>query len=223
MIIDMFKRSGKKREKEKWASSSETAFPFEKRPLLAGKFCLFSLPPPTPYSFSFSLFFAPSSPSWPRLLKRWITLSTEKRKCFSLILTYPLDSAIQRLNIPGLNAWIRPPQPLVQEVFFAFSLRVSVETHLRLFWGKEDLTEKTKINYQPFPRVEYFPGSTFGTKEKGHIKQINKNFVLKTCLCLFTKLLFNAYTISVLLYINKSLKSLDRKQKFTSTRRILNS
>ena len=49
MIIDMFKRSGKKREKEKWASSSETAFPFEKRPLLAGKFCLFSLPPPPPH------------------------------------------------------------------------------------------------------------------------------------------------------------------------------
>ena len=45
MIIDMFKRSGKKREKEKWASSSETAFPFEKRPLPAGNFCLFSLPP----------------------------------------------------------------------------------------------------------------------------------------------------------------------------------
>ena len=51
MIIDMFKRSGKKREKEKWASSSETAFPFEKRPLLAGKFCLFSLPPPPPPPF----------------------------------------------------------------------------------------------------------------------------------------------------------------------------
>ena len=131
-------------------------------------------PPPPPSSFSCSLFFAPSSPSWPQLLKRWITLSTEERKCFSLILTYPLDSAIQRLNIPGLNAWIRPPQPLVQEVFFPFSLRVSVETHLRLFWGKEDLTEKKKINYQPFPRVEYLPGSTFGTKEKGHIKQITK-------------------------------------------------
>ena len=113
--------SPQKREKEKWASSSESlSLVFEKRPLLAGKFCLFSLP--APYSFSFSLFFAPSSPSWPRLLKRWITLSTEKRKCFSLILTYPLDSAIQRLNIPGLNAWIRPPQPLVQEVFFPFSL-----------------------------------------------------------------------------------------------------
>ena len=58
MIIDMFKRSGKKREKEKWASSSETAFPFEKRPLLAGKFCLFSLPPPpplTPFPSRFSL------------------------------------------------------------------------------------------------------------------------------------------------------------------------
>lgn len=153
MIINMFKRSGKKREKEKWASSSETAFPFEKRPLLAGKFCLFSLPPPPPYSFSFSLFFAPSSPSWPRLLKRWITLSTGKRKCFSLILTYPLDSAIliQRLNIPGLNAWIRPPQPLVQEVFFPFSLRVSVETHLRLFWGKEDLTGKKKSTTNLFP------------------------------------------------------------------------
>ena len=108
-------------------------------------------PPPPPYSFSFSLFFAPSSPSWPRLLKRWITLSTEKRKCFSLILTYPLDGAIQRLNIPGLNAWIRPPQPLVQEVFFPFSLRVSVETHLRLFWRKEDLTEKKKSTTNLFP------------------------------------------------------------------------
>ena len=223
MIIDMFKRSGKKREKEKWASSSATAFPFEKRPLLAGKFCPFSLPPPPPLLLFLLAFLCALLTIWPQLLKRWITLSTEKRKWFSLILTYPLDSAIQRLNIPGLNAWIRPPQPLVQEVFFPFSLRVSVETHLRLFWGKEDLTEKKKINYQLFPRVEYFPGSTFGRKEKGHIKQINKNFVLKTCLCLFTKLLFNAYTISVLLYINKSLKSLDRKQKFTSTRRILNS
>ena len=215
MIIDMFKRSGKKREKEKWAFSSETAFPFEKRPLLAGRFCPFSLPPPPPYSFSFSLSFAPSS--------RWMTLSTEKRKSFSLILTYPLDSAIQRLNIPGLNAWIRPSQPLVQEVFFPFSLRVSLETHLTLFGGKEDLTEKKKSTTNLFP--EYFPGSTFGAKEKGRTdtKKINKNFVLKTCLCLFTKLLFNAYTISVLLYINKSLKSLDRKQKFTSTRRILNS
>ena len=145
MIIDMFKRSGKKREKEKWASSSESfSLVFEKRPLLAGKFRPFSLPHPTPpsSSFSCSLFFAPSSPSWPRLLKRWITLSTEKRKCFSLILTYPLDSAIQRLNIPGLNAWIRPPQPLVQEVFFPFSLRVSVETHLRLFLGERRLDRK---------------------------------------------------------------------------------
>ena len=114
MISDRFKRSEKKREKEKWASSSESfSLVFEKRPLLAGKFRPFSLPHP-PSSFSYSLFFAPSSPSWPRLLKRWITLSTEKRKCFSLILTYPLDGAIQRLNIPGLNAWIRPPQPLVQ-------------------------------------------------------------------------------------------------------------
>ena len=183
-------------------------------------------PPPPPSLLLFLLaFLCALLTIWPQLLKRWITLSAEKRKCFSLILTYPLDSAIQRLNIPGLNAWIRPPQPLVQEVFFPFSLRVSVETHLRLFWGKEDLTEKKKVNYQPFPRVEYFPGSTFCTKEKGRtdIKQINKNFVLKTCLCLFTKLLFNAYTISVLLYINKSLKSLDRKQKFTSTRRIFNS
>ena len=213
--------SPQKREKEKWASSSESfSLVFEKRPLLAGKFRPFSLPHP-PSSFSCSLFFAPSSPSWPRLLKRWITLSTEKRKCFSLILTYPLDSAIQRLNIPGLNAWIRPSQPLVQEVFFPFSLRVSVETHLTLFGGEGRLNRKKKSTTNLFP--EYFPGSTFGTKEKGHIKQINKNFVLKTCLCLFTKLLFNAYTISVLLYINKSLKSLDRKQKFTSTRRILNS
>ena len=57
MIIDMFKRSGKKREKEKWASSSETAFPFEKRPLLAGKFCLFSLPPPPPPLLLFLLAF----------------------------------------------------------------------------------------------------------------------------------------------------------------------
>ena len=57
MIIDMFKRSGKKREKEKWASSSETAFPFEKGPLLAGRFCPFSLPPPplTPFPSRFPL------------------------------------------------------------------------------------------------------------------------------------------------------------------------
>ena len=141
MIIDMFKRSGKKREKEKWASSSKSlSLVFGKRPLLAGKFRPFSLPHPPllcllPFIYALLTF-------WSQLLKRWITLSTEERKCFSLILTYPLDSAIQRLNIPGLNAWIRPPQPLVQEVFFPFSLRVSVETHLRLFWGKKDLTEK---------------------------------------------------------------------------------
>ena len=80
MIIDMFKRSGKKREKEKWASSSETAFPFEKRPLLAGKFCPFSLPPPPPLLLFLLAF----------LCALLTSLSTEKRKCFSLILTYPL-------------------------------------------------------------------------------------------------------------------------------------
>ena len=127
-------------------------FPSIRKETSAGREISPFLPTP-PSPFSCSLFFAPSSPSWPRLLKRWITLSTEKRKCFSLILTYPLDSAIQRLNIPGLNAWIRPPQPLVQEVFFPFSLRVSVETHLRLFWGKEDLTEKKKKS-----TTNLFPG-----------------------------------------------------------------
>ena len=131
--------SPQKREKEKWASSSESfSLVFEKRPLLAGKFRPFSLP--HPLTLFLLAFLCALLTIWSQLLKRWITLSTEKRKCFSIILTYPLDSAIQRLNIPGLNAWIRPPQPLVQEVFFPFSLRVSVETHLRLFWGKEDLT-----------------------------------------------------------------------------------
>ena len=130
-----------KREKEKWASSSESfSLVFEKRPLLAGKFRPFSLP--HPLTLFLLAFLCALLTIWSQLLKRWISVSTGKRKCFSLILTYPLDSAIQRLNIPGLNALIRPPQPLVQEVFFPFSLRVSVETHLRLFWGKEDLTEK---------------------------------------------------------------------------------
>lgn len=140
MISDRFKRSEKKREKEKWASSSESfSLVFEKRPLPTGKFRLLSLPHPlTPFPARFSL--RPPHLRVP-VVKKVITLSTEKRKCFSLMLTYPLDGAIQRLNIPGLNAWIRPPQPLVQ-VFFPFSLRVSVETHLRLFWGKEDLTDK---------------------------------------------------------------------------------
>ena len=43
--------SPQKREKEKWASSSESfSLVFEKRPLLAGKFRPFSLPHPA-YSF----------------------------------------------------------------------------------------------------------------------------------------------------------------------------
>ena len=142
--------SPQKREKEKWASSSESfSLVFEKRPLLAGKFRPFSLP--HPLTLFLLAFLCTLLTIWSQLLKRWISLSTEKRKWFSLILTYPLDSAIQRLNIPGLNAWIRPPQPLVQEVFFPFSLRVSVETHLRLFWGKEDLTEKKKSTTNLFP------------------------------------------------------------------------
>jgi len=108
-------------------------------------------PPPPPLLLFLLAFLCALLTFWPQLLKRWITLFTEKRKCFSLILTYPLDSAIQRLNIPGLNAWIRPPQPLVQEVFFPFSLRVSVEIHLRLFEGKEDLTEKNQSTTNLFP------------------------------------------------------------------------
>ena len=142
--------SPQKREKEKWASSSESfSLVFEKRPLLAGKFRPFSLP--HPLTLFLLAFLCALLTIWSQLLKRWISLSTGKRKCFSLILTYPLDSAIQRLNIPGLNAWIRPPQPLVQEVFFPFSLRVSVETHLTLFGGKEDLTEKKKSTTNLFP------------------------------------------------------------------------
>lgn len=216
-------REVKRREKKRSGLLHPKAFPwYSKRDLYRQGNFAFS-PYPTPLLLFLLAFLCALLTFGSQLLKRWITLSTEKRKCFSLMLTYPLDGAIQRLNIPGLNAWIRPPQPLVQEVFFPFSLRVSVETHLRLFWGKEDLTDK-KNQLPNFSQGRvlsrfYF----FVTKERGHIKQINKNFVLKTCLCLFTKLLFNAYTISVLLYINKSLKSLDRKQKFTFTRRILNS
>ena len=51
--------SPQKREKEKWASSSESfSLVFEKRPLLAGKFRPFSLPhppPPTPLPAPFYL------------------------------------------------------------------------------------------------------------------------------------------------------------------------
>lgn len=56
MISDRFKRSEKKREKGKWASSSESfSLVFEKRPLLAGKFRPFSLPHPPPFPARFSL------------------------------------------------------------------------------------------------------------------------------------------------------------------------
>ena len=126
-------------------------FPSIRKETSAGREISPFLPTPPPLLLFLLAFLCALLTFLAPFVKRWITLSTEKRKCFSLILTYPLDSAIQRLNIPGLNAWIRPPQPLVQEVFFPFSLRVSVETHLRLFWGKEDLTEKKKSTTNLFP------------------------------------------------------------------------
>ena len=107
-------------------------------------------------------------------------------------------------------------------MFFLFSLRVSVETHLRLFKEERRLNRKNQLLTFPQGRVLSILVLLLVRKKKDRYQgKSPQNFVLKTCLRLFTKLLFNAYTILVLLYINKSLKILDRKQKCTSTKRIL--